>query len=96
LSAAGLRPPSDDEQLYLRLLELGECLFALLEKRYAPTRSMKVKPDLPCHLVVKIVHVYAFYHIILALHLLCIPIAYYVYVHAYRIARGSHSSRIRG
>jgi hypothetical protein len=61
-----------------------------------PTRSMEVKLNLPCHLVVKIVHVYAFHHIILALHLLCIPIAYYVHVYAYRIARGSHSSGIRG
>ena len=31
------RPLNDDEQLYLRLLKQGECMFLVLEKRYTPT-----------------------------------------------------------
>jgi hypothetical protein len=46
-------------------------------------------------LLLKNVHVYAFHHIILALYLLCILIPYYVHVHAYRITRRSHSTRIQ-
>jgi hypothetical protein len=38
LLAIGSKPLTDDEQLYLRLLDLGECMFLVLEKRYAPTQ----------------------------------------------------------
>jgi hypothetical protein len=48
----------------------------------------------PCYLVVKYMYVYAFHHIISIFHLLCIPITYYVHVHANRIARGNHTSRV--
>jgi hypothetical protein len=49
----------------------------------------------PCHLVVKNVYVYAFHHIILALHSLYI-LYIYLCAHTYRIARGSNSIRICG
>ena len=38
LLAAGDRHLNDNEQLYLKLLEHGECMFLVLEKRYAPTQ----------------------------------------------------------
>jgi len=38
LLVAGARPLTEDEQLYLRLLELGECAILVFQKRYAPTR----------------------------------------------------------
>jgi hypothetical protein len=49
----------------------------------------------PYHLIVKNVYVYAFHHIIHALHSLCI-LYIYLCAHTYRIARGSNSVGIQG
>jgi hypothetical protein len=38
LLAASSKPLTDDEQLDLRLLDLGECMFLVLETRYALTQ----------------------------------------------------------
>ena len=38
LLAAGFRSLTDDEQLYLRLLQSGDSMFLVLEKRYTPTQ----------------------------------------------------------
>jgi hypothetical protein len=49
----------------------------------------------PYHLVAKSVYVYAFHHILLALHSLCIPYIY-IYAHTYRITRRSDFIGIQG
>ena len=38
LLVSGARPLTEDEQLYLRLLKLGECVVLVFKKRYAPTQ----------------------------------------------------------
>jgi len=48
-----------------------------------------------CYLVAKDVYIYAFLHTILTLHPLCI-LCIYLYLHAYRIAGGDNTSRVRG
>jgi hypothetical protein len=41
LLVAGPRPLTKDEQLCLRLLELGECVVLVFKKRYALTQYNK-------------------------------------------------------
>jgi hypothetical protein len=50
-----------------------------LEKRYAPTRSIKLNLVLPCTLLLTIS---MFIHVIMSFHLLCIHDTYFVHMHA--------------
>ena len=74
---AGSRPLTDDEQLYIRLLELGECMFLYyrrdmhllskdqLEESYTSTLPTNVK--LIIQLADNHAHAYTIYHIISSL-----------------------------
>ena len=75
--AAGSKPLTDDEQLYLRLLEFGECMFLYyrrdmhllskdrLEESYTSTWSTNVK--LIIHLVDNCAHAYTLHQVISSL-----------------------------
>jgi hypothetical protein len=76
LLAAGSKPLTDDEQLYLSLLDLGECMFLGLEKRYAPTQETSVNLVSPYHQFVKYACVWSHHVISSLMHLWYLCCAY--------------------
>ena len=82
----GARPLTEDEQLYLRLLELGECAVLVFLKEIC-TYSVKINVNL-ASLCLSCVHSYMAIHFIIIFHLLCMHDSYTMHMHAIGVPEG--------
>ena len=82
---AGARPLTEDEQLYLRLLELGECVVLAFIRDMHLLSKINVNLESSCH---SCVHLYMVVHFIITFHLFCIHASHAVHMHAIGVPKG--------